>query len=239
MTTVLAIDTSTEIASVALLRDDVILAEIESADAARHDAVLLPRIDAALATAGLRLEAVDLLAVGLGPGAFGGLRVGLATIHGLAIATKIPTVGVCSLAALARHAASSARYVLPLVDAYRGEVYGALYEQHDGQWRERIAPFVATPTTAAERVRAACDSETPHVLGNGLAAHGVEIASALGVPAFSAEAVAASPRARHVASIARARYAQGSSDRLIDLLPIYVRDSDAKLPDRPLQISTE
>ena len=105
---VLAFDTSTAVTAVALLDGVRVLAEDEGPNEDRHGDVLLPRVQGVLAGAGLALGEVELIAVGIGPGSFTGLRIGLATAKGLALATGIPRRGVCSRRALAAGAAGDA-----------------------------------------------------------------------------------------------------------------------------------
>jgi len=236
---VLAIETSTEIASVAVLRGADVIAEEESPNSSRNDQLLLPRIHDALNAARIELSDVKLLAVALGPGSFGGLRVGLATIKGLAIAGAIPTIGVCSLAALAAAAPDHARWVLALIDAHRGDLYAALYERQGAALIERMAPFCATPDDVAEQARAACGDLVPHALGDGLRDHAPTLARAWPALVINSTAPLVLPRARHVGLLALSQLATQGADDLASLLPNYVRASDAKLPSRPLELSPD
>lgn len=101
----------------------------------------------ALAAAGVAVRDLDRVGVVIGPGAFAGVRVGLAFARALALGTRLDVVGVTSLAALAE-SADVGGLVAPVIDARRGQVYAALFE--DG--RERVAPFVAAPGEAAGRL---------------------------------------------------------------------------------------
>ncbi len=231
---VLAIDTATDIASVALVRGEHVLAEQEGADAARHDLVLLPRIAAVLAAAELSLRDLTLLAVGIGPGAFGGLRVGLATIKGLALATQLPCVGVSSLHALA--ASVGHAHVVSLIDAHRGELFAALYSRQGDALFEQVAPFNGTPDAVAARLRSHCPS-MPAIVAHGLGVHRSELAAAWPELEARASIIEATPRARHVAALAIDKYRAGETSSADTLLPIYIRDSDAKLPAQPLLLA--
>ena len=129
----LAFDTSSSITAVALLEEQMLLAEEPHASQDKHAQTLLPRIQACLSQAGRELKDVDVFAVGIGPGSFTGVRVGLATAKGFVLATKKPIRGVVSLSALCRaasaHLGASARgaLVAPALDAWKGEVFAALY----------------------------------------------------------------------------------------------------------------
>lgn len=237
---ILALETSTERASVAVLSGHDVIAEFEAHDSARHDHVLLPRIDTALKEAGVELRDVGLLAIGLGPGSFGGLRVGLATVKGLALATQIPTVGIDSLRALSCAAPSSPldpSHVLALIDAHRGELYAALYTRNNDTLIETVAPFVGTVSHVIETLRPRCSS-APHMIGNGLRGHEAAFQSAWPTATLAPHAHDL-PRARHVGMLADARMTTHGSDDLGSLRPIYIRDSDAKLPARPLQLTQD
>ena len=120
----LAVETATAAPSVALWRGDALLGE-RAADPGRATAeALLPALDALLADARVALAAVEGFAVSIGPGSFTGLRIGVATVKGLAFGTARPAVAVSTLAALARHAPGPAP-VAAVLDARRGEVYAA------------------------------------------------------------------------------------------------------------------
>src|SRR5262245_21467161 len=111
------------------MRDGRVLREIAS-DASKPQAARLPgELATLLAYVDMTLQAVDAFAIGVGPGSFTGLRVGIATMQGLAVATGRPLIGVSALDALAALASSPAVHrVATWVDAWRGEVYAALYE---------------------------------------------------------------------------------------------------------------
>ncbi|MCZ7683742.1 MAG: tRNA (adenosine(37)-N6)-threonylcarbamoyltransferase complex dimerization subunit type 1 TsaB [Sandaracinaceae bacterium] len=145
---VLAMDTSTELGSVAVLESGELRAEVSARVRAKHGETLLPLIEQALAHASLERGAIDLIAVGIGPGSFTGTRIGVATAKGLAIALDRPLIGVVSLTAIAR--AAPGRWIAPVVDAHKGEVYLSVFERGV----ERLAPLHAPPAEAAARARA-------------------------------------------------------------------------------------
>src|SRR5690242_3829614 len=122
---ILAIETATRAGSVAVSRDDHVLACASGDATSSHSTDLIENIDRVLHQADLRLADVDLFAAAVGPGSFTGLRIGLATVKSLAVATKKKCVGVSTLAAIALAAGPSERTVA-LLPAGRGEVFAQM-----------------------------------------------------------------------------------------------------------------
>jgi tRNA threonylcarbamoyladenosine biosynthesis protein TsaB len=141
----LAIETATEDASVALLEGERVLGERELPRGREHAASVLVAVDALLAEAGATLERVERIALSIGPGSFTGLRVGLATALGLCFGTERRIVPVPTLAALSLHAEGHALRA-PLLDARRGEIYAGLYDAAAHPLRDdcvsRAAPWL-------------------------------------------------------------------------------------------------
>lgn len=149
---VLGFDTSTAATSAAVLRDDGDWFEIAPPDSRlneppAHARELMPGIGRVMEQAGLGYGDLDAIAVGVGPGTFTGLRIGVATARALAHSTGLPLHPVSSLAALAERIDAQLR--LPLIDAKRGELFAALYRDGVELWE----PFAATPVELVERVR--------------------------------------------------------------------------------------
>lgn len=140
----LAVDTTTPRASVALAGPGGIVAEERAVSESGHSRWLLPAIEALVRGAGLEPGAVDLFAVTTGPGSFTGLRVGLGTVQGLALASRKRCFGLSSLDVLAHAAKGTAATLVALVDAFRGEVFSGVY---DGaarlQGERRVGPLAA------------------------------------------------------------------------------------------------
>ena len=124
---ILGIDTSGKAASVALCRDNMVLGEVFVNSGITHSQTLMPAIDSLLTLCQVKIEDVELLACSQGPGSFTGLRIGASIAKGLAFAKKLKIVPVCSLQALAFNVAYFDGVVVPVMDARRGEVYGAIY----------------------------------------------------------------------------------------------------------------
>ncbi len=186
----------------------------------RHSTALLAEVERAAAAAG-GWGAVDLIAVGLGPGSFVGIRIAIATARGLAASTGLPVTGVCTLDALGRavgEAVSPDRVCLAVLDARRGEAFAALYAADGSRLWE---PFVAKPEELADRVGAL--PQPPLAAGSGAVRFRDELASReVEVPgdADPVHRVAA----RHVCALA----APGGSVGGDRLDPIYLRPPDAQ-----------
>lgn len=224
--TVLALETATRAGSVAVLRGTRML-DARAGDPARPHGTRLPGdLLAALDRSGLTLRDVDLLAVCLGPGAFTGLRVGIASIQGLAMGAGLPVVGVSALDALAVAAAeaSGAERIGVWIDAARGEVFAARYARDPGTVlgvAPADEPVSAKPATVVESWRA----QPPGVLiGDGTIRFPLE-ASILGAQVLPTPDLLAPIVARCAARLAE----HGAAGRPHALRPVYVRRPDAEL----------
>ena len=230
---ILAFDTSSQLTAVAVTDCERVLAEDHSVGEGRHGDLLLPRIRSQLEVAGVDLGAIELLAVGVGPGSFTGLRIGLATAKGLALATSIPVRGVCSLRVLARGAIELGEVVVAVIDAGKGELFGAVYRRDADALEPLLPPLRALPEELARRI-AEIDPGPAVVCGGGARRCMPLLAAALGGRAVLAEVSRDLPRGRHVAHEARLRMqSEGPSDVAL-LEPVYLRGADAKLPTEPL-----
>lgn len=213
----LALETSTEACSVALLHGDWLIERFEIAPR-RHAELALPWADAVLAEAGLARTALDAIAVGRGPGAFTGVRLGLSLAQGMALALDRPLIGISTLAALAlRAAAGEGEDVLAAIDARMGEVYACSYRMRGGVpialGEEQLAPPEAVAMDGAHR----------HGVGTGFAAQGGALARRLAAQACSIDAEAL-PHAADVARLALAAHARGEALAPERVEPAYLRN---------------
>jgi len=232
---ILAIDTSTELGTVALVREGRALAEVSARVRARHGEVLLPHVQHVLELAQHTVADLDLIAVGLGPGSFTGCRIGVSTAKGLALAADKPIRGVVSLRAVARAVPGPGAVIAPLFDAHKGEIYAAAYRPGTSDLEEVVAPFHAEPAQVAAVILQATRGETLLLSGDGFRRYEEELTREL--PA--AEALPPSfdvPRASFVAEEALERFERDGPSDLAELEPLYLRPSDAKLPEKRLKI---
>ncbi len=123
---ILGIDTTAKTATVALCENGELVAEISSSTSS-HSTVILPMIENILGYTGLTVDDIDLYAVSAGPGSFTGVRIGVATVKGLAFKNETPCIGVSSLEALAASFCGIDGIVVPVIDARRDTVYTALF----------------------------------------------------------------------------------------------------------------
>jgi len=230
----LAVETATTALSVALLRGDALVAETTTCDGQVHSATLLPALETLLARAGVGLGEVRAFAVSIGPGSFTGLRIGLATVKGLAFRTGRPVAAVPTLAALAAavgfdggsHDASSGRApgpVAALLDARRGEVYAGVYPRVGPE--EPTAALaregVYTPDELAEVLPADCTL----AVGEGAESFATALAERRG-PAPQCAVVASAAR---VGRLAASMLARGEAVAAESLVPRYLRRAEAEV----------
>jgi tRNA threonylcarbamoyladenosine biosynthesis protein TsaB len=237
---VLALDTTTRAGSCALARDGVVLHEIPGDANRPHDVRLPGDLVGLLGEARVTLDDIDVYAVATGPGSFTGLRIGIATMQGLAFAAGKPLIGVSGFDALCRIVSPGplrgtrptadddvgrvpqtgpAMRVATWVDAWRGEVYAALYEHG----REVEPPTVEPPDVVLARLPGA----PTRFIGDAAAIYADAIVSALGPAAHIADP-AAPPLAGAIALIATASAQAGHRPPPHAIRPLYVRRPDAE-----------
>lgn len=217
----LAIETATEVCSVALVHGETVIARSELAPR-RHAERVLPMADEVLAEAGIGKHALDAIAVGRGPGAFTGVRLAISLAQGMAMALDLPVVTISSLAALALEAPEDDAAILAVIDARMGEIYAACY-QRDGNGgllaldEERVckADTLVLPQAAAW-----------HVVGTGWATYEDTLRGRLDSVPRSANG-ACFPQARHVATLAVSEFKAGRAHAPELALPVYLRDKVA------------
>lgn len=136
---ILALDSSATVATVALCDDERLLAEYTVNNGNTHSETLLPMIESVLGNFSMTAKDIDLFAASIGPGSFTGVRIGAATVKGLAFSMDKPCVGVSTLEALAYNLIAHKGLICPVMNARRSQVYTALFHS-DGQTLERLMP---------------------------------------------------------------------------------------------------
>jgi tRNA threonylcarbamoyladenosine biosynthesis protein TsaB len=231
---VLSLDTTTRAGSVAIVDDEKTLDE-RIGDPARPHAERLPgEITALLEAHHLTLDAIELFAVASGPGSFTGLRIGIATMQALAFVERRPIVGISALDALAHTAARDANpgtVVAAWMDAYRRDVFAALYRVADAalfepdRLVELEAPTVGDPAGTLARWRDALGHVPAIIVGDGA----VAFADVIGREAPGARIGGPPPIAATIARLAFARARRGEAVDPAAIHPLYVRRPDAEV----------
>jgi len=225
---ILAVDTSTQICSVALIDDDALIAETTTGSQQTHTRHLMGMIEHLLQGAHMRIDAVDALAVVQGPGSFTGLRIGISSIKGLAAATGKPVTGISGLEGLAWQCLDYNGHIYAMIDARKAEVYSAGYLATDGCLRPLQAEQVVTPD------KLLADCETPCLfVGSGALLYKDLILKRLGTSVRLAPPLQHHVRASTVAYLAWQRFKPGDLGASGQLVPEYVRQSDAEINLQP------
>jgi len=218
---ILALDTSTEYLSLALMLDGKVLSEDIHAGQT-HSQLILPLIGEMLKEAGVQLRELDGIAFGAGPGSFTGLRIGCGVAQGLAFGANLPVAGISTLLALA-HGGGSDK-VIACLDARMGEVYHAAYVKSDDAWQEVSTPGLYKP------------GEVPSLagegwvgVGNGWAVYGEQLSTFYGsnVTQVFAQYPEAFPNAVSIAYLSEPIFKAGLGVPAAQAAPIYIRNKVA------------
>lgn len=222
----LAVESTSMAAGVALIQEDKLIGEIRTNHRKTHSEQLLPMIDQLLTLCESPLSEIDVLAVSLGPGSFTGIRIGVATVKGLAQALNKPVVGVNSLEGLAWQANPFQGQVVPLVDAQRKLVYTARYHFDASGATTLRQPDVLHIQELLSELRLL--KEEVFFLGDGLSLHREIIAETLGSRARFALPLQEMPAASSLAQCAMEKALAGEGVPPDKIQPIYLRTSQAE-----------
>ena len=212
-----AIDTATDTASLALHDGSRVRVEHTWESARRHTVELLPALVAALNQVGLGAEHLSAVAVTRGPGSFTGLRVGLAVAKGLALARGLPLVGVSTLDVVAVAQGHDRHPLCAVLQAGRGRICAAAYRWREGEWRAQGEPTLTTWTALAQA------TTSPTLFCGEIDPAGTQALAALGELAVLLPAAARLRRAGFLAEIAWRRLNCGEADDPATLTPIYLQ----------------
>jgi len=221
---ILAVDTATTSCSVAIVDKTSLLSEFTIDREETHSKHLMDMIKAVLRMAGINFSDLDGFAVTRGPGSFTGLRIGLSTIKGLAVASEKPVVGVSSLEALAFQVSYSRDLICPILDARKGEVYFSRYRFLNGHLKKQTKERVAPPDKAVDDLNESC-----LFVGNGALLYKEMILEKMGGLASIAPMIQNTIRASTMAYLSMAKFEKNDTDDIEKILPYYIRKSDAEL----------
>ncbi len=223
---ILAIETATMCGSVALLSGNRCLAENSVDTATTHSRRLIQQVEQVIQETELDWEKLDGIAVSLGPGSFTGLRIGLSTAKGLAMATNRPLLGVPTLDGLAQQIiAPPGSLVCALLDARKNEVYAAFYRcNRDGIPEKTSADLVMKPEKLAELIK-----QPTLLVGDGAVVYHEFFREALTESAIFAPPRSFFPRAATIGRLAADMFVNHAFIDPASAVPIYVRPSEAEL----------
>lgn len=223
----LTIQTATPAGSVALTEGSRLLGELFLDVRRPHGEWLLGAVDQLLGAAGMKVDDLDGFGATIGPGSFTGLRVGLAVVKGLALATGKPVAGVSTLQTLAMQAPHAALPVCALLDARKREVYAGRYTWEEG------APHPVGPERVLppEQFLAELTGEVLFV-GDGATVYRTLIARQMGSRAHFLPAAYDPPRAAHAALLALGLFEAGEALPAAQVNPVYIRPSEAEINAR-------
>ena len=218
---ILALDTTTRAGSAAVVRDGLVVAEHVGDAGVTHGQRLPADLERVLDAASIRIDAVDMFAVAAGPGSFTGLRVGIATVQGLALARGRLVVPVSVLEALARSAPRTDQPVAAWMDAQRGEVFAELYAAGGGA---SVLPPVSAPPAVVLDAMAGIAGDVPVFIGDGAVRYAADIRAryGAGVHTLPPPSLAGTIGRMAAADPSRAVHPHA-------LAPIYIRRPDAEL----------
>jgi len=223
---VIAVETSTPQVSVAIGTEQEIIGRIQVVGRARQESVT-PALERLLAWTGVDLGQIGGVAVGIGPGLFTGLRVGVETAKTLAQVTRAMILGFTSLDALAYPVRFTSRRILAVVDARRGEVFSSTYIAVPGGVMRDSEYTVSTPDHLAADLEALPGDVL--AVGDGAILYRDVLTEQRGGRLEIASPVFAHPDAASLVELAAPRFLREEHDRLFDVAPLYLRKSDAEI----------
>jgi tRNA threonylcarbamoyladenosine biosynthesis protein TsaB len=218
---VLAIETATEICSIAFAKNEQLIAECRLNVHRVHSEKLVPLIGQLSQDAQIDLNDLELIAISSGPGSFTGLRIGMAAAKGLAFALECPLISVITLDACAVQAPVQAGIVCPLIKARPDEVYAALYEvKADEKFPVRITEYQMLNIHELTHFMPAGTT----ILGNGVLAFKETLQKILGEKAVFVADYYSQPGAMATALLGTEKYRQNPVNELMTLEPFYIQD---------------
>lgn len=222
---ILAIESSSLVASVAIVEDGVTMAEYSANFKKTHSQTLLPMIDSMVSLLGIDLATIDAIAVSGGPGSFTGLRIGSATAKGLGLALNKPLIHVPTLDGTAYNLYGASGLICPIMDARRNQVYTGIY-RFEKEFQIVMEQDAMDMGDLIDKLNEM--GERVIFLGDGVPVHEKTIRETLTVPFDFAPAQANRQRAASVAALGAVYFAEGKTETAADHGPDYLRKSQAE-----------
>ena len=223
---ILGLDSSGIVASVAIVEDDVLIAEYTVNYKKTHSQTLLSMLDEIAKMTELDLNSIDAIAVAAGPGSFTGLRIGSATAKGLGLALKKPLIAIPTVEGLAYNLYDISGLICPIMDARRKQVYTGIYRFTDHQLKVVEDQMAVPMETVIEKLNQYGEAVT--FLGDGVSVFHELIAEKMTVPYSFAPAHVNKQRAAAVAALGEIYYRQGKTETAMEHVPDYLRVSQAE-----------
>lgn len=223
---ILALDSSGLVASVAIVEDDVVVAEYTTDFKKTHSQTLLPMLDEIVRMTELDLKEIDAIAVSAGPGSFTGLRIGSATAKGLGLALDKPLIGIPTVDALAFNLYGTDKLICPIMDARRSQVYTGLYEYVNNTFTVLKEQRAITIAELLEELKGM--KREVIFLGDGVPVHREVIKETLRDNCSFAPAHVSKQRAAAVGVLGTIYFAEGKVESAKEHEPEYLRVSQAE-----------
>ncbi len=219
---ILAFDSTAVSASVAVAKDEKILARFTADNGLTHSELMLPMAEAALRAASLHFSDIDLFACTAGPGSFTGVRIGVSTVKGLAFGTGKPCVGVSTLAAIAENLIPLEGIYCAVMDARRGQVYAALFTCRDGELHRLTNDMAISLNELSARLRVDYAGKPIYLAGDGyhVAYNALKDSS---IRLMDTPPLLRLQSGASVAALAYRAALRGETISDTDLVPIYLR----------------
>ena len=214
----LTIDTSTDTASIAIIQNSEVLAELAWRCQQNHTVELLPRLAQLLNDTKVALQSISCIIVAKGPGSFTGLRVGISTAKGLAFSLGIPIIGISTLEVEAYQHAETGLPICPIFNAGRAEIATAMYQKKHNKWCQLVAEHITTVDTLCSQITTKtvfCGEFTSDIA--------TQLKKQLKQRAIIMPSGALSCRARFLAELGLKRFEAGDYDDPATLQPLYLR----------------
>ena len=213
-----AIDTSTDTASLALVQDGEVLTELTWRSGQNHSTQLLPNLSHLLNQAKLSLQSASCIIVARGPGSYNGLRVGISTAKGLAFSLGIPIISISTMEVEAYQHAETGLPICPIFNAGREEIATAMYQKKGNKWCQLAAEHITTVDALCSRITGKtvfCGEFVPSIAA--------ELKKQLKQKALVLPPAAGLRRASFLAELGLKRFKAADYDDLTSLQPLYLR----------------
>lgn len=223
---ILAVDTSANVATVAITENDRVVGEYFINHGKTHSQKLMPMIKELMKSLDVNCADIDLFAASNGPGSFTGLRIGVTSIKAMAYVAQKPVIGVPTLDALAYNIPANESLICPIMDARNNQVYTAIY-----QWEQdkmvRVSEYMGIPIEALLKLIQSKNSKTTF-LGDGVTLHRNLLKESLEEQCVFAMENSMLQRASSVAKAASIMIAEGKVENYFEMVPFYLRKSQAE-----------